>query len=143
MGNNQIKGGTLSDELVGGKFLKDIQLNDSHFELKNGRVYLKDKKTTGLIAFYAPWCGYCVQLAPEWNRYAKQSNSTSFKFMAVDCTDDKCSDIVRTLNIQGYPTIKYVDPVTHEVVSTDKPDGSRFNRTKEGIKAFLKDKRVI
>ena len=100
MGNSNTKiGGNPSNELADGKFLKDIQLNDDHFELKNGRVYLKDKETSGLIAFYAPWCHFCVELAPAWNKYAKEMNTTSFKFLAVDCTSDKCQNIVDTLNI--------------------------------------------
>ncbi len=144
MGNSNTKiGGDLSNQLADGKFLKDIQLNDDHFELRNGRVYLKDNNTSGLLAFYAPWCHFCVDLAPSWNQYAKQMNQSSFKFLAIDCTNDKCQKVVDMLNISGFPTIKYIDPKTHEVVSTDNKDGSKLNRSKEGIMAFLKQKKVL
>lgn len=144
MGSSNTKiGGSPSSDLANGKFLKDIQLTDEHFKLENGRVYIKDDKTTGFIAFYAPWCHFCVELAPTWNKYAKQMNDTSFKFLAVDCTSDNCKEIVDTLNINGFPTIKYIDPKTHEVVSTDNRDGSKLSRTKEGFVNFLKQKKVL
>ena len=144
MGNSNTKiGGSPSNELADGKFLKDIQLNDEHFELRDGRVYLKDEQTSGLIAFYAPWCHFCVELAPEWNKYAKEMNTKSFKFLAVDCTSNKCQKIVDMLNINGFPTIKYIDPKTHEIVSTDNRDGSKLNRSRDGIMEFLRKKKVL
>lgn len=144
MGNSNTKtGGSPSDELVDGKFLKDIQVNDEHFELENGRVYFKDKKTNGLIAFYAPWCHFCVELAPAWNQYAKDINLSSFKFLAVDCTSNKSKNIVDLLNITGFPTIKYIDPETHEIVTTDNIDGSKMDRSRKGITKFLRQKKIL
>lgn len=56
------------------------------------------------IEFYAPWCGHCKQLQPEWERMAKQI-SKEVKVAKVDATTE--SNLASRFHIQGYPTIKY------------------------------------
>lgn len=40
-----------------------------------------------LVEFYAPWCGHCKNLAPEWKEAAKQLKGV-VKVGAVDMTTD-------------------------------------------------------
>jgi protein disulfide-isomerase A6 len=40
-----------------------------------------------LVEFYAPWCGHCKSLAPEWKEAAKQLKGV-VKVGAVDMTTD-------------------------------------------------------
>jgi thiol-disulfide isomerase/thioredoxin len=126
-----------------GKFLKDIHLTDTDFEIKNGRVYLKTKGDTGFVAFYAPWCHFCTDLAPNWNKYAKQMKESSFHFLAVDCTSGNSNVVSSALNIRGYPTIKYIKPKTGEIIAAEYKDGSNIQRTPEGFKQFLKEQGVM
>jgi len=55
------------------------------------------------VEFFAPWCGHCKNLAPEWEKAA-----TNLKGIVplgkVDCTvhDKLCAQY----QVQGYPTIK-------------------------------------
>ncbi|KAF0687482.1 Aste57867_20791 [Aphanomyces stellatus] len=56
-----------------------------------------------LVEFYAPWCGHCKQLEPEWKSAAKQLKSKA-KLGAVDCTVH--TDLAQQFGIKGYPTIK-------------------------------------
>ena len=137
--NRKLNGGD------GDKFLKDIHKNDSDFQIKNGRVYINrdSNKLSGFVAFYAPWCHYCTELAPSWNKYSIDMKSTSFNFFVVDCTDKNCSNVVSALNIRGYPTIKYIDPKTGEIVAAEYKDGTSLERSKQGIARFLKEKRVM
>jgi len=125
------------------KFLEENHRIDSDFKIENGRVYLKEKGVTGFVSFYAPWCHFCTELAPNWNEYAKQMKNTSFHFLAVDCTDKNTNVISSSLNIRGYPTIKYINPKTGEIVAAEYKDGNNIVRTKEGIMRFLNEKAVI
>ena len=125
------------------KFLKDNHRSDKDFRIENGRVYLKEKGVTGFVAFYAPWCHFCTELAPSWNEYAKQMKGSSFHFLAVDCTSPDTTVVASSLNIRGYPTIKYIHPKTGEIVAAEYKDGSNLQRTKEGIKKFLKEQGAL
>jgi thiol-disulfide isomerase/thioredoxin len=129
--------------LEGGKFLKEIHRTDKDFKIENGRVYIKEKGVTGFIAFYAPWCHFCTELAPSWNEYSEKMKGTSFNFLAVDCTDMATNVVSSSLNIRGYPTIKYIHPTTGEVVAAEYKDGSNIMRNKEGIMKFLKERNAI
>jgi thiol-disulfide isomerase/thioredoxin len=129
--------------LDSGKFLKEIHRTDNDFKIENGRVYLKQMSVTGFIAFYAPWCHFCTELAPSWNEYAEKMKGSSFHFLAVDCTDMHTNVVASSLNIRGYPTIKYIHPKTGEVVAAEYKDGTNLVRTKDGITKFLQEQKVF
>nr|XP_002740489.1 PREDICTED: dnaJ homolog subfamily C member 10-like [Saccoglossus kowalevskii] len=56
-----------------------------------------------LVDFYAPWCGPCQALAPEWRKLAKMLNGTA-QLGSVDCV--KWNDLCSRNGIGSYPTIK-------------------------------------
>eukprot|EP00029_Vermamoeba_vermiformis_P011714 TRINITY_DN6520_c0_g1_i1.p1 TRINITY_DN6520_c0_g1~~TRINITY_DN6520_c0_g1_i1.p1 ORF type:complete len:436 (-),score=121.85 TRINITY_DN6520_c0_g1_i1:46-1353(-) len=60
-----------------------------------------------LLEFYAPWCGHCKKLAPNYELAAHQVRSLElpFRFGAINC--DVETDICRTYGVQGFPTMKY------------------------------------
>ena len=60
-------------------------------------------KTT-FVKFYAPWCGHCKKLAPEWAKLKHDEVVVA----EVDCTQNKklCADV----GVRGYPTLKHGDP---------------------------------
>jgi protein disulfide-isomerase A6 len=60
-----------------------------------------------LIEFFAPWCGHCKSLAPEWARAATELKGT-MKLGAVDATEHK--QLASKYGIQGFPTIKFFPP---------------------------------
>ena len=58
-----------------------------------------------MVEFYAPWCGHCKQLAPEWVKAAKAMNGV-VNFGAVDCDADANKGLCGQYQIKGFPTIK-------------------------------------
>jgi len=56
-----------------------------------------------LVEFYAPWCGHCKKLAPEWETAATELAGKA-KLVMVDATIE--DSLGTKYAVQGYPTIK-------------------------------------
>lgn len=79
-----------------------VELTESNFEsmvLKSDDMWL--------VEFFAPWCGHCKNLEPEWKKAASELKG-KVKLGAVDATVHQ--SLAQKYDIKGYPTIKYFGP---------------------------------
>ncbi|XP_066539001.1 protein disulfide isomerase family A, member 7 [Hoplias malabaricus] len=99
-----------------------LELGDADFEL---RAAAHD---TLLVEFFAPWCGHCQKLAPEYEAAATRLKGT-VSLAKVDCTVN--SDTCGKFGVNGYPTLK-IFRNGEEASSYDGP------RTADGIVSYMK-----
>uniref|UniRef100_A0A0D9XED3 protein disulfide-isomerase n=1 Tax=Leersia perrieri TaxID=77586 RepID=A0A0D9XED3_9ORYZ len=74
-----------------------IELNSRNFD----ELVIKSKDLW-IVEFFAPWCGHCKKLAPEWKRAAKNLKG-QVKLGHVDCDAEK--SLMSKYKVEGFPTI--------------------------------------
>ncbi|XP_078101074.1 protein disulfide isomerase family A, member 8 isoform X3 [Sander vitreus] len=99
-----------------------LELGDEDFD------YLATEHETMLVKFYAPWCGHCKKLSPDFEKAATRLKGT-VQLAKVDCTAH--SETCGRFGVSGYPTLK-IFRNGKESAPYDGP------RSAEGIYQYMK-----
>uniref|UniRef100_A0A4W5RDW7 Protein disulfide-isomerase A3 n=1 Tax=Hucho hucho TaxID=62062 RepID=A0A4W5RDW7_9TELE len=99
-----------------------LELGDADFD------YLAAEHETMLVKFYAPWCGHCKKLAPDFETAASRLKGT-VPLAKVDCTASP--DTCGRFGVTGYPTLK---------IFRNGEDSSSYDgpRSADGIVHYMK-----
>ncbi|XP_050388560.1 protein disulfide-isomerase A4 [Patella vulgata] len=85
-----------------------------------------------LVEFYAPWCGHCKSLAPEYAEAAKtlKDNDPPVTLGKVDATVEE--ELGSRFEVSGYPTLK--------VFKNGQPSDYDGPRQSAGIISYMKER---
>jgi len=75
-----------------------IDLSDTNF-----KDIVLNSELPIMVEFFAPWCGHCKSLAPEWEKAATNLKGI-LPIAKVDCTVHQ--QLCGRYDVKGYPTIK-------------------------------------
>lgn len=70
--------------------------------------FLRKEGKPILIMFYAPWCGYCKTLKPEYSLAATDLKDEAV-LVAVDVNRPENAVLRTQYNISGFPTLLYFE----------------------------------
>uniref|UniRef100_A0A7C9CT31 protein disulfide-isomerase n=1 Tax=Opuntia streptacantha TaxID=393608 RepID=A0A7C9CT31_OPUST len=117
--------GILTLLFISSVFADDVVvLTEDNFEKELGQ------DRGALVEFYAPWCGHCKKLAPEYEKLgASFKKAKSVLIGKVDCDDQK--SLCSKYDVTGYPTIKWFPKGSLE------PKNYEGARTVEALAEFV------
>ncbi|PKI73947.1 hypothetical protein CRG98_005672 [Punica granatum] len=116
--------GTLALLLVSAIADDVVVLTEENFEKEVGQ------DRAALVEFYAPWCGHCKKLAPEYEKLGSSfKKAKSVLIGKVDCDEHK--SLCSKYGVSGYPTIQWFPKGSLEPKKYEGP------RTAESLAEFV------
>jgi protein disulfide-isomerase-like protein len=103
-----------------------------------------DELTAGktvFVKFYAPWCGHCKAMKPDWDKLMEEfADHPTTLIGDVDCIGDG-KELCEENAVEGFPTIKHGDPSDLESYEGGR-DFSDIKAFAESLKAVCSVKNI-
>lgn len=106
-----------------------VELTDVNFN-----ALVTESNDIWLVEFFAPWCGHCKNLEPEWRKAAEVLKGSGARLGAVDATVH--TELASKFGIKGFPTIKVFPFGADKKKAMKKAADYQGERNAEGIVAF-------
>jgi protein disulfide-isomerase A6 len=108
-----------------------VDLNPSNFD-----KVVKDPTKHVLVEFYAPWCGHCKRLAPDYEKVANAfRNEPSVVVAKLDADNKDNKDLAAKYGVSGFPTLKFFAKD-----AKDTPADYNLGRDVDSFVKFLNEK---
>ncbi|XP_049632424.1 sulfhydryl oxidase 1 isoform X1 [Suncus etruscus] len=77
------------------------------------------------VEFFASWCGHCIAFAPTWKALANDVKGwrPALQLAVLDCADETNSDVCRSFDISGFPTVRFFKAFTKDGIGSTLPVG--------------------
>jgi len=84
------------------------QLDGDNFD----RLVHRPSNVASFVKFYAPWCGHCQKLAPDWQAVEEEHESDALLVGSVDCSagPNGRNPLCDTHQAMSLPTLKFFFP---------------------------------
>lgn len=106
-----------------------VDLDDSTFD----SIVLDETKDV-LVEFYAPWCGHCKKLAPDWEKLAKvYAGDRNIVIAKIDADANK--EKAGVYGVTGFPTLKWFGKT-----SKQEPEKYDLGRDLATLVGFVNEK---
>ena len=103
--------------------------NVAVLDANNFDAFIASQEYT-IVEFYAPWCGHCKSLAPEWAAAASKTRKLDPPVVLAKADADQHRSLAEKYDVSGFPTIKIFKG--GRMVDYDGP------RERKGIVSFVK-----
>ncbi|GAB1221222.1 hypothetical protein ENUP19_0071G0046 [Entamoeba nuttalli] len=106
-----------------------VSLNPANFNT------IVDGSKHVFVKFFAPWCGHCKKLAPEYIKLADAfKDKKDIVIAELDCDNKDHKDLCGKFGISGFPTLKFFRKGTTEPIEYEG------GRTVEDLSHFIEEK---
>lgn len=111
--------------------LATLALSASAIELTPDTWEAETAGKTVFVKFFAPWCGHCKRMKPDWDKLMDEYKDSETVLVAdVDCIGAG-KPLCDKVGVQGFPTIKFGHP--------DSLEDYKEGRDLSSIRSFASD----